>query len=158
MKRSAPCANEPAHSRGAPSRRALEALEQGIVDVIGSDHAPHTREEKAEPYPHSPAGMPGVQTLLPLMLDHMAEGKLSLEKLVTLTSLNAQKLFGLKEKGAIEIGNHADLTFVDLKRSETITEDWIARAAAGRLLPVAPFAAGRSALWCAAPALCGRAN
>ncbi|MCH1567863.1 MAG: dihydroorotase [Parvibaculales bacterium] len=112
--------------RDAHHRAALwKALEQGIVDVIGSDHAPHTREEKAEAYPHSPAGMPGVQTLLPLMLDHMAEGKISLEKLVTLTSLNAQKLFGLKEKGAIEIGNHADLTFVDLQRSETITEDWI---------------------------------
>ena len=113
--------------REARHRAALwKALEQGIVDVIGSDHAPHTREEKAEAYPHSPAGMPGVQTLLPLMLDHMAEGKLSLEKLVTLTSLNAQKLFFLKEKGAIKIGNHADLTFVDLKRSETITEEWVA--------------------------------
>ena len=113
--------------REARHRAALwKALEQGIVDVIGSDHAPHTREEKAEAYPHSPAGMPGVQTLLPLMLDHMAEGKLSLEKLVTLTSLNAQKLFSLKEKGAIKIGNHADLTFVDLKRSETITEEWVA--------------------------------
>ena len=113
--------------REARHRAALwKALEQGIVDVIGSDHAPHTREEKAEAYPHSPAGMPGVQTLLPLMLDHMAEGKLSLEKLVTLTSLNAQKLFSLKEKGAIQIGNHADLTFVDLKRSETITEEWVA--------------------------------
>ena len=85
--------------REARHRAALwKALEQGIVDVIGSDHAPHTREEKAEAYPHSPAGMPGVQTLLPLMLDHMAEGKLSLEKLVTLTSLNAQKLFFFKRK------------------------------------------------------------
>ncbi|MBL6762101.1 MAG: dihydroorotase [PS1 clade bacterium] len=113
--------------REARHRAALwKALEQGIVDVIGSDHAPHTREEKAEAYPHSPAGMPGVQTLLPVMLDHMAAGKLSLEKLVTLTSLNAKKLFGLKEKGEIKIGNHADLTFVDLKRTETITEDWVA--------------------------------
>ena len=113
--------------REARHRAALwKALEQGIVDVIGSDHAPHTREEKAEAYPHSPAGMPGVQTLLPVMLDHMAAGKLSLEKLVTLTSLNAKKLFGLKEKGEIKVGNHADLTFVDLKRTETITEDWVA--------------------------------
>ncbi len=113
--------------REARHRAALwKALEQGIVDVIGSDHAPHTREEKAEAYPHSPAGMPGVQTLLPVMLDHMAAGKLSLEKLVTLTSLNAKKLFGLKEKGEIKIGNHADLTFVDLKRTETIAEDWVA--------------------------------
>ncbi len=113
--------------RGARHRAALwKALEQGIVDVLGSDHAPHTKEEKAEAYPHSPAGMPGVQTLLPVMLGHMAEGKLSLEKLVSLTSLNAVKLFNIKEKGEVKIGNHADLTFVDLKRSETISEDWVA--------------------------------
>ena len=142
--------------REARHRAALwKALEQGIVDVIGSDHAPHTREEKAEAYPHSPAGMPGVQTLLPLMLDHMAEGKLSLEKLVTLTSLNAQKLFGLKEKGAIKIGNHADLTFVDLKRSETITEDWIAARCGwspftGRAIrgwPVGTMVRGTRVMW-----------
>ncbi|HAT08324.1 MAG TPA: dihydroorotase [Rhodobiaceae bacterium] len=142
--------------REARHRSALwKALEQGIVDVIGSDHAPHTREEKAEAYPHSPAGMPGVQTLLPLMLDHMAEGKLSLEKLVTLTSLNAQKLFGLKEKGAIKVGNHADLTFVDLNRSETITEDWIAARCgwspfAGRTIrgwPVGTMVRGTRVMW-----------
>tara|TARA_B110000971_G_C20037304_1_gene515143 strand:- start:2641 stop:3966 length:1326 start_codon:yes stop_codon:yes gene_type:complete len=108
-------------------RAALwKALEQGIVDIIGSDHAPHTREEKADAYPHSPAGMPGVQTLLPLMLNHMADGKLSLEKLVQLTSLNAKKLFKLQDKGEIIVGGHADLTFVDLNRTETVTEDWIA--------------------------------
>lgn len=113
--------------RGANHRAALwKALEQGIVDVIGSDHAPHTRGEKADAYPHSPSGMPGVQTLLPLMLNHMAEGKLSLERLVELTSLNAKKLFKLTEKGEVVEGNHADLTFVDLGRSETITEDWVA--------------------------------
>ena len=142
--------------REARHRAALwKALEQGIVDVIGSDHAPHTREEKAEAYPHSPAGMPGVQTLLPLMLDHMAEGKLSLEKLVTLTSLNAQKLFSLKEKGAIKIGNHADLTFVDLKRSETITEEWVAARCGwspftGRTIrgwPVGTMVRGTRVMW-----------
>ena len=113
--------------RGANHRAALwKALEQGIVDVIGSDHAPHTREEKADAYPNSPSGMPGVQTLLPLMLNHIAEGKLSLPRLVELTSLNAKKLFKLTEKGEVVEGNHADLTFVDLGRSETITEDWVA--------------------------------
>ena len=113
--------------RGVRHRAALwKALEQGIVDVIGSDHAPHTREEKADAYPHSPSGMPGVQTLLPLMLNHMAEGKLSLERVVELTSLNAKKLFKLKNKGEVLVGNHADLTFVDLQRQETITEDWVA--------------------------------
>ena len=113
--------------RAKRHRAALwKALEQGIVDIIGSDHAPHTREEKADAYPHSPAGMPGVQTLLPLMLNHMAEGKLSLEKLVQLTSLSAKRLFKLQDKGQIIVGGHADLTFVDLNRTETVTEDWIA--------------------------------
>ena len=108
-------------------RAALwKALEQGIVDVIGSDHAPHTREEKADAYPHSPAGMPGVQTLLPLMLNHMADGKLSLAKLVFLTSYRARGLFNLADKGEVALGNHADLTFVDLAASRTIEEDWIA--------------------------------
>jgi dihydroorotase len=113
--------------RGKRHRAALwKALEQGIVDLIGSDHAPHTREEKADAYPHSPAGMPGVQTLLPLMLNHMNDGKLSLQKLVQLTSLNAKTLFKLQDKGEICVGGHADLTFVDLNRTETVTEDWIA--------------------------------
>ena len=113
--------------RDARHRAALwKALEQGIVDVVGSDHAPHTKEEKADAYPHSPAGMPGVQTLLPLMLNHMAEGKLSLERLVQLTSLNAKKLFGLTDKGEVIVGGHADLTFVDLKKTKTIDESWLA--------------------------------
>jgi dihydroorotase len=113
--------------RDGRHRAALwKALEQGIVDVIGSDHAPHTKQEKADAYPHSPSGMPGVQTLVPLMLHHMSEGKLSLEKLVSLTSLNAKKLFRLKEKGEVIEGGHADLTFVDLKAEKTIDEDWLA--------------------------------
>jgi dihydroorotase len=113
--------------RDARHRAALwKALEQGIVDVIGSDHAPHTKEEKADAYPHSPSGMPGVQTLLPLMLHHMSEGKLSLEKLVSLTSLNAKKLFRLKDKGEVMEGGHADLTFVDLKAEKVIDEAWLA--------------------------------
>lgn len=142
--------------REARHRAALwKALEQGIVDVLGSDHAPHTKEEKAEAYPHSPAGMPGVQTLLPVMLGHMAEGKLSLEKLVSLTSLNAVKLFNIKEKGEVKIGNHADLTFVDLKRSETISEEWVASRCGwspftGRTVkgwPVGTMVRGTNVMW-----------
>ena len=60
--------------------------QQGVVDVLGSDHAPHTLEEKARPYPASPSGMPGVQTLVPVMLTHVAEGRLTLERFVDLTS------------------------------------------------------------------------
>jgi len=74
-------------------------IEMGVADVLGSDHAPHTREEKARPYPASPSGMPGVQTLLPVMLTHVAEGRLTLERLVDLTSHGPQRIFGMADKG-----------------------------------------------------------
>jgi dihydroorotase len=93
----------------------------GVADVLGSDHAPHTREEKARPYPASPSGMPGVQTLLPVMLTHVAEGRLSLERLVDLTSHGANRLFGLADKGRLAVGYDADMTVVDLKARRTIT-------------------------------------
>lgn len=101
------------------------AVNDGTVDVIGSDHAPHTKEEKAQEYPHSPSGMPGVQTLLPLLLHHAAEGKLSMERLVNLTSFGARRIFGLRDKGAIEIGLHADFTLVDLSITWTVDEAWL---------------------------------
>ena len=100
-------------------------LGQGVVDVIGSDHAPHTREEKARPYPDSPSGMPGVQTLLPLLLNHVARGKLSLERVVDLTSGSVNRLFNLVRKGRICVGYDADFTIVDLAKEWTITEDWL---------------------------------
>lgn len=101
-------------------------LDQGVPDVIGSDHAPHTLEEKAKPYPASPSGMPGVQTLLPLMLNHVAEGRLTLERLVDLTASGPQRLFGLTGKGRIAMGYDADFSIVDLKSRWTIEESWLA--------------------------------
>lgn len=101
-------------------------LRQGVPDVIGSDHAPHTREEKAKTYPDTPSGMPGVQTLLPLMLDHVANGRLALERLIEMTSTSVQRVFGLVGKGRIAAGYDADFTIVDRKGSFTITEDWLA--------------------------------
>ena len=94
--------------------------------MLGSDHAPHTREEKARPYPASPSGMPGVQTLLPVMLTHVAEGRLTLERLVDLTSHGPKRLFGLADKGRMAEGYDADLTIVDLKARRTITHDEMA--------------------------------
>ncbi|WP_315761109.1 dihydroorotase [Sphingomonas sp. Y38-1Y] len=99
---------------------------QGVPDVIGSDHAPHTIEEKERAYPASPSGMPGVQTLLPLMLNHVAEGRLTLQRLIDLTSAGPQRIFGLVRKGRIAIGYDADFTVVDLKRRWTVTGDWLA--------------------------------
>lgn len=98
----------------------------GVADVLGSDHAPHTREEKARPYPASPSGMPGVQTLLPLMLTHVAEGRLSLERLVDLTSHGAQRIFNIADKGRMAVGYDGDLTIVDLKARRTITHEQMA--------------------------------
>ncbi len=101
----------------------------GVADVLGSDHAPHTLEEKQKPYPQSPSGMTGVQTLVPIMLDHVNAGRMSLERLVDMTSAGPQRLFGIAGKGRIAVGYDADLTIVDLKRRETITNAWVASKA-----------------------------
>jgi dihydroorotase len=113
--------------REARHREALwRAVLDGTVTVLGSDHAPHTREEKQKPYPQSPSGMPGVQTLLPLMLDHVNHGRLSLLRLVELTSRNPARIYGIRHKGEIKIGFDADLTLVDMSATREITNQWIA--------------------------------
>jgi len=104
-------------------------IANGVVDVLGSDHAPHTREEKLKAYPNSPSGMTGVQTLVPMMLDHVNAGRLSLERFVDLSSAGPARVFNIARKGRIAVGYDADLTIVDLKRRETITNDWIASKA-----------------------------
>jgi dihydroorotase len=97
-----------------------QGLAQGVVDVLGSDHAPHTQEEKARRYPASPSGMPGVQTLVAVMLTHVAEGRLTLERFIDLTSAGAQRIFNIAGKGRLAVGWDADLTIVDLKARRTI--------------------------------------
>ena len=101
-------------------------IEQGVVDVLGSDHAPHTLEEKGRTYPQSPSGMTGVQTLLPVMLDHVAAGRLSLQRLVDLTSAGPARIYNIAGKGRIAAGFDADLAVVDLEKRWTITDGWIA--------------------------------
>ena len=101
-------------------------IAEGVIDVIGSDHAPHTREEKERPYPESPSGMPGVQTLLALMLDHMNAGRLSLDRVVDLTSAGPARVYNIAGKGRIARGYDADFSIVDLKAEWTISNDWIA--------------------------------
>jgi dihydroorotase len=108
-------------------RRGVWAgVQNGVADILGSDHAPHTREEKDKTYPNTPSGMTGVQTLVPTMLDHVNAGRLTLERFVDLTSAGPKRLFGIARKGRIAVGYDADLTVVDLKRRETITDAWIA--------------------------------
>lgn len=111
-------------------KRHLERIWQGVldgtVDVIGSDHAPHTREEKDRPYPSSPSGVPGVQTLVPIMLNHVHEGRLSLQRFVEMVTENPCRVFGIKNKGRLQTGYDADITIVDLKKTKTIDNSWIA--------------------------------
>ncbi|MCJ2103874.1 dihydroorotase [Methylobacterium sp. E-041] len=114
----------------AHRRRIWWGLGQGVADILGSDHAPHQLDEKAKPYPDSPSGMTGVQTLVPIMLDHVAAGRLSLERFVDLTSAGPKRLFGIARKGRLAIGYDADVTVVDLKRRETIRDAWIASKSA----------------------------
>src|SRR4029434_615799 len=117
--------------------------------------APHTREEKAKTYPASPSGMTGVQTLVPIMLDHVHAGRLSLLRFVDLTSAGPARLFGIACKGRIASGYDADLTIVDLKRRETITNGWIASRSGWTPYdgvtvtgwPVGTFVRGRRVMW-----------
>ena len=112
--------------RGAKARDAVfAALRAGLFDVIGSDHAPHERAAKDKPYPDTPSGMPGVQTLVPVMLTHVAEGRLTLQRFVDLTSHGPQRIFGIAGKGRLGMGWDADITLVDLKAEREITDGWI---------------------------------
>ena len=113
--------------REAHHRDALwKAVSEGLIDVIGSDHAPHTREEKDKIYPNTPSGMPGVQTLATILLDHVNAGRMSLERFVDLTSAGAARIFGIAGKGRIARGFDADFTIVDLKKKQKIENSWIA--------------------------------
>ena len=113
--------------REARHREALwRALAAGEVDVVASDHSPHTRAEKERPYPESPSGMPGAQTLLPVMLDHVAAGRLSLARLADLVSGAPARLYGARGKGRIAVGADADLTLVDLGETRVVEEAWLA--------------------------------
>jgi dihydroorotase len=102
------------------------AVRDGVIDVIGSDHAPHTREEKDKEYPDTPSGMPGVQTLATILLDHVNKGNLTLERFIDLTASGPQRIFGIAGKGRIALGYDADFTIVDMGLSKTIENRWIA--------------------------------
>lgn len=96
-------------------------IADGTVDILGSDHAPHTLEEKAKTYPNSPSGTPGVQTLVPVMLNHIHNGRLTLERLVDMMTAGPQRIHQIANKGRIAHGYDADFTIVDLKEKRTIT-------------------------------------
>lgn len=114
---------------GAHRRRIWAAVADGTVDILGSDHAPHTAEEKAKTYPETHGGMPGVQTTLPLMLTHVNEGRLSLLRLVDLMAHGPNRVWGIAGKGRIAMGYDADLTLIDMNAERTIENSWLASRA-----------------------------
>jgi dihydroorotase len=142
--------------RGIDHQQELwRALQAGLFDVLGSDHAPHALAEKQQPYPHSPSGMPGVQTLVPVMLDHVNRGRLTLERFVDLTSHGPQRLFQIARKGRIAQGYDADFTVVDMRCRRTIANEWIASRCAWSPYdgyevegwPVGTIVRGNVAMW-----------
>lgn len=138
--------------RDESHRLALwDAVRQGVIDVIGSDHAPHTREEKDKVYPDTPSGMPGVQTLATILLDHVNKGNLTLERFIDLTASGPQRIFGIAGKGRIARGYDADFTIVDLGLTRTIENKWIATRAGWT-----PFDGVKTKGWPVATILRGR--
>ncbi|MCB1471789.1 MAG: dihydroorotase [Rhodobiaceae bacterium] len=139
----------------AHKERIWHGVLDGTVDVLGSDHAPHTLDEKSGTYPDTPSGMTGVQTLVPLMLDHVNAGRLTIERFVDLTSHGPARIFNIARKGRIAAGYDADLTIVDMKRSEQITNSWIASKSRwtpyhGETVtgwPVGTFVRGMKVMW-----------
>ena len=129
--------------RGERHREASwAAIRVGLVDTIGSDHAPHSRAAKELPWPDCAAGLTGVQTLVPVMLDHVNAGRLPLTRMVDLMAAGPARVYGLAGKGRLAAGYDADFTLVDMKTRRTIEESWIASPCGWT-----PFAGMRVAGW-----------
>lgn len=112
--------------RTKKDREALwTALKNGLIDIVASDHAPHTKGEKERSYKEAPSGVPGVETLLPLLLNEVNHGRLTLERLVAVTSANAARIFGLSSKGKIAPGMDADLVLVDMEMTREIWNETV---------------------------------
>jgi dihydroorotase len=110
--------------KAAENKTALwEALLDDRLDIIATDHAPHTWEEKQQPYPKSPSGLPLVQHSLPLMLSYAQSGKISIEKVVEKMAHAPAICFQVKERGFIREGYHADLVLVDMNKSWTVARE-----------------------------------
>ena len=103
--------------------RLWQALREGLIQVVATDHAPHTLEEKRQPYPKSPSGLPAVENSLALMLDQIHRGSCTLEQVVHWMCDAPARVWDLVGKGRIAIGYDADLVLVDLERSATIRNE-----------------------------------
>jgi dihydroorotase len=121
---------------------AWRAIAEGLVDSVGSDHAPHSRAAKERPWPETAAGLTGVQTIVPIMLNHVSAGRLSLGRLADLMAAGPARIFGALRKGRIAVGYDADFTLVDMGATRTIEENWIVTPAGWT-----PFAGMRVKGW-----------
>ena len=121
---------------------AWAAVRDGRVDCVGSDHAPHSRAAKERPWPDTAAGLTGIQTIVPLMLDHVSAGRLSLPRLADLMGTGPARVYGALNKGRLAVGYDGDVTVVDMKRTRTIEESWIASPCGWT-----PFAGHRCTGW-----------
>ena len=104
---------------------AWKAINDGTVDTVGSDHAPHSKAKKMLPWPDCSSGLTGVQTLVPVMLNHVNAGRLSLSRMVDLMCAGPARVYGVLGKGRLAAGYDADFTLVDMKRQRKIEESWI---------------------------------
>jgi len=133
-------------------RAAWAAVADGTVDVVGSDHAPHSRAAKERPWPDCAAGLTGVQTIVPVMLDHVSAGRLSLSRLADLMCAGPARVYGVVGKGRLAAGYDADFTVVDMRRERVIEESWIVAPCGWT-----PFAGHRCKGWPVMTVVRGRA-
>lgn len=132
-----------------------KGIDDNLISIIGSDHSPHTIEEKKQSYPKSPSGMPGTQTIGLIMTDYYLKGRIGIEKLVDLLCTNPCKIFKIKDRGSISVGNFADLTIYNLNKSFEIKDDWIESNCSwtpfnGKKISVSPFGtiiSGKKVVW-----------
>ena len=120
-----PPIRKPANASGLWS-----GLHQGIIDIIATDHAPHTLAEKNQPYPNSPAGMPGVETSLPLMLTAMQAGHCTLAQVQQWMCSGPARVYGIKNKGQLAEGFDADLALVDIETTRPVRDNEVFSRAA----------------------------
>jgi len=121
---------------------AWKAVADGTVYCVGSDHAPHSRAAKERPWPDTAAGLTGIQTIVPLMLDHVSAGRLSLPRLAELMCAGPARIYGAKTKGRLAVGIDGDVTVVDMKKTRTIEDSWIVSPCGWT-----PFAGHRCSGW-----------
>ena len=100
-----------------------QALCDGVIDIVATDHAPHTMDEKREPYPKCPSGLPAVENSLALMLNQVNQGKCTIEQVVKWMCSGPAEIWNMKRKGRIEVGYDADLTLVDMDLTQTVLNE-----------------------------------